>query len=165
MQKLPRPTTDEDRAELKSATRASLRALKASSFAMVTRVDEPALSKYGSLAEAAHFMPVDVLADLQKEYGHGVASPLLEALAAQAGFRLVPVVADDDSGGGIEIEHISAAHKEVGEGMAASLRAVGSTDLTLVREARREVAESYAAIAAKKIALARQERNILRRRA
>ena len=163
MDKLPRHTTDEDRAELKAATRHSLRAAKANSFAHVTRVDEARLSKYGSLAHDDSFMPVDVLADLQGEFGRGVSSPLLEALVRQAGFRLVPL--DDNGGEGesLDVDDVSSQLKESGEANVAALRAVGSTCLHTVREAKREASEGIEVASRNLRKLAAYEQRLLRR--
>jgi len=142
MDKLPRHATEEDRAELKAATRHSLRVAKATAFAQVTRVDEAQLSKYGSLAHGESFMPVDVLADLQGEFGRGVASPLLEALARQAGFRLVPLEDDGGEGESLGVDDVTSQIKESSEANIAALRAVNSTCLHTVRDAKREAAEA-----------------------
>lgn len=165
MDKLPRPTTQEQRDDLKQMTRASLRKVKGAKFALVTRYEAAELSKFGSDHPdcADRFMPVDVLADLQLELPHGVAAPLLEALAHLGGFKLVPLDEGDDSGEGVCVERVGLVMKEGGEAKSAALRAVGSTCLDTVRTARRETAEAREAYAAMATALARQERHILRR--
>lgn len=140
---LPRPTSDDERRDLKLMTRAALRLVRASKFALVTRASETQLSNYGSdsAEHAERFMPVDVLADLQKELPRGVASPLLEALAALGGLRLV--AADEDDGGdGASLDDIGRVAKEGGEAKAASLRSIGSACLATVATARREVGEA-----------------------
>ena len=162
MDKLPRHTTDEDRAELKAATRHSLRVAKANAFAHVTRVDEAQLSKYGSLGHGESFMPVDVLADLQGEFGAGIASPLLEALARQAGFKLVPLDDDGGTGEALDVDDVSSQIKESSEANIAALRAVGSTCLHTVREAKREASEAIERQARNYRKLAAHEGRLLR---
>lgn len=60
-----RPTTDQDRARLKSAVRRLLRGCGGQEEAAeVTRVGQQTLSRYGSLTHENDHMPVDVLMDL-----------------------------------------------------------------------------------------------------
>jgi hypothetical protein len=157
--KLPRATTDEERAELKSATRHSLRQVKANRFAMVTRVDEARISKFGSISEPDSFMPADVILDLQHEYGPGVASPLLTALAALAGFRLVPIEAAID-GEPLTVGDVSTLIKEGGEAKAAALAATDTTCLHTVRAARKEIGDAALVYSMVDGKLARHERRL-----
>ncbi|MBO6758299.1 MAG: hypothetical protein JJ902_18330 [Roseibium sp.] len=60
-----RPTTDHDRAALKAAVRALIRACgNQEQAAMATRVGQSTLSRYGSIAHANEHIPLDVLMDL-----------------------------------------------------------------------------------------------------
>ncbi|NVP56064.1 hypothetical protein [Mycoplana rhizolycopersici] len=82
-----RPTNEHDRRDLKAATNRALRKVGAANFAPETRVREAQLSKYGSLGDDENFMPLDVVADLERVLG----DPMITAqLAALSGFRLVP---------------------------------------------------------------------------
>jgi hypothetical protein len=163
MDKLPRPTTEDERAEIKAATRHSLSIVSGKRFSLVTRVQAPALSNYGSISEPKDFMPVDVLADLQKEFGRGIASPLLEALASIAGFKLVPLD-DGDDDDVLGFEDVGTMLKEGGEASASALKVASSpTNLAAIRDARKEIGESIAVKAAAARKLAQQERRLLRR--
>lgn len=165
MEKLPRNTTDDERAALKAATRQSLKIVSGARFSLVTRVLPPALSSYGSLSEGKDFMPVDILADMQVEFGRGVASPLLEELAALAGFRLVPLDDVDDSAP-LGVDDVGEMIREGGEGNAAALHAATTpTCLQAVRAARKEVGESIAIKVSAARKLAAQERRIMARTA
>lgn len=163
MEKLPRNTTDEERDALKAATRHSLKIVSGKRFSLVTRVGAPTLSEYGSIAQPKDFMPVDILLDMQREMPAGVPSPLLDELAALAGFRLVPLEEDDD-GGALDLDDVGTMMKEGGEAKAAALKAAAApTCLRTVRAARKEIGESIAVktVAARK--LAAQERGLLAR--
>lgn len=88
MNKLTRRAEPRALFALKAATRHALEiAGGGERFAWVTRVNPPALSKYADALGDA-FMPLDVAADLDREIGSPV---MAEALAASAGYRLVPV--------------------------------------------------------------------------
>lgn len=109
--KLPRSTSDDERNELKAATRQALAIARPTRFAAVTRVDAPALSKYGDPFTANAFMPIDIVADLERDLG----APLItEALAALQGYRLVPV-GDGDAGGRIGVDDLASLSKEGGD--------------------------------------------------
>ena len=163
MDKLHRPTTEDERAEIKAATSHTLAIVSGKRFSLVTRVQAPALSCYGSMSEPQDFMPVDVLADLQKEFGRGIASPLLETLAGIAGFKLVPLD-DGDEMQALGFEDVGTMMREGGEASASALRAASSpADLAAIRDARKEIGESIAVKAAAVRKLAQQERRLLRR--
>ena len=82
-----RPTTADERRQIKAATRRlSKLAGGAESACHVTRVGAPTLSKYGSLEHTEHFMPADVILDMEKDIGSPVVTA---ALAGLAGYRLV----------------------------------------------------------------------------
>lgn len=165
MEKLPRNTTDEERDALKAATRHSLKIVSGKRFSLVTRVGAPALSEYGSIAQPKDFMPVDILLDMQREMPDGVAVPLLEELAALAGFRLVPLDEGED-GAPLALDDVGDMIREGGEGNAAALAAATApTCLHTVRTARKEIGESIAVKAAAMRKLARQERHIMTRAA
>jgi len=163
LRKLPRPTTPEQRRDLKVMTRASLRMVRVTKFALMTRYEAEALSKFGSDAEEHEnkFLPVDVLADLQLELPEGVASPLLELLAEIGRFRLVPIDGDD-GGDGISLSDVRGVMKEGSEAEAAGLAAAANTTcLSTVRQARKEVQEAKQSYAAFERKLARHEQAIL----
>jgi hypothetical protein len=164
LNQLPRPTSIEQRGDLKRMTRASLRMVTAAKFALVTRYETGQLSKFGSdhPDDENKFLPVDVLADLQMELPRGVAAPLLDLLAAIGGFRLVPL---DDAGGGagIDLDDVGAMLRENGEAEAAALAAAGSASLATVRQARKEIGEARAVASLTDHKLAVQERSLLRR--
>lgn len=163
MLKLDRNTTPEERDALKAATRHSLKKIVAAKFAPVTRVLPPALSDYGSIAAPGDFMPVDILADMQKEYGHGVASPLLEEIAAQAGFKLVPLDSGD-GGEALGFDHVGQMMKEGSEANVASLQVAASpTCLASIRAARKEIQEDIEVKSAAIRKLAQQERRVMGR--
>ncbi len=82
-----RPTNEHNRRDLKAVTNRALRQVGASNFVQETRVREAQLSKYGSLGDDENYMPLDVVADLERVLG----DPMITAqLAALSGFRLVP---------------------------------------------------------------------------
>ena len=82
-----RPTTAVDRRQIKAATRRlSKLAGGAECACHVTRVGAPTLSKYGLLDHHEHFMPADIILDLEKDIGSPVVTA---ALAGLAGYRLV----------------------------------------------------------------------------
>ncbi len=163
MDKLPRASSDDQRAALKAATRASLKIVNGARFSLVTRVLPPALSNYGSVSEPKDFMPVDIVADMQAEFGRGIASPLLEELAAQAGFRLVPLD-DSEDGKPLDLDDVAALIREGGEAKAAALKAASDPAcLTTIRTARKELGESITVKSVALRKLASQERRIMAR--
>jgi len=145
--KLPRPSSPEDRLELKAATRRALSLARVTAFAMVTRVDAPALSKYAAPQEDGHFMPIDVLLDLERDIGSPV---ILETLAALQGYRLVPVHepqgGEDQFLGGItDIADITREGGDVVQSLAAAMRD-GKIDGAEKRTVRMEIAENIAVL-------------------
>lgn len=163
MEKLPRNTTDEERYALKTATRHSLKLVVGQKFSLVTRVQAPALSEYGSIAQPKDFMPVDIVLDLQREMPEGVPSPLLTELAALSGFKLVPHDSPGD-GDELDIDDVDQMMREGGEANVSALRAASSpTCLAAVRAAKKEISDD---VSVRKVALrklAGQERRLLRR--
>lgn len=85
-------TNDHERRDLSAATNRALREYGAANFAPSTRVKEAQLSKYGNVQDDENFMPVDVVADLERALGTPV---ITEQLARLSGFRLV---ADEGDG-------------------------------------------------------------------
>lgn len=82
-----RPTNEHERRDLSAACNRALRTYGAANFAPDTRVGEAQLSKYGNVNDDDNFMPIDVVADLERL----VQTPIVtEQLARIAGFRLVP---------------------------------------------------------------------------
>lgn len=140
MSKLPRPSTERERLELKDATRRSLSLLgKLASFAAVTRVEVPVLSKYGSPSETTAFMPIDVALDLARDTGSLL---IVETLAAMLGYRLVPL--DGAPAEKIGIEDLGALMREGNdvEQKLTDALADGVIDPAERRELRQEIAEN-----------------------
>lgn len=87
-----RPTTEHQRRQLKATVRRLLEmAGGVSSFKHVTRVQEPALSKYGSPDDTSGHMPIDIAMDLMLDTG---SNGILSAMAAMLGYKLVALNAD-----------------------------------------------------------------------
>jgi hypothetical protein len=84
---IERPTTLAERKEIKTVCSRAIRQVGAANFVHDTRVSEGQLSKYGALADV-DYMPVDVLADLERVIGYPLVS---EFLAGLAGYVLTPV--------------------------------------------------------------------------
>ena len=143
-EKLPRPSTEQERLELKAATRRALQlAGRANAFALVTRVEGPVLSKYASPAEQTAFMPVDVVLDLEREAGSPV---LTEILAAMQGFRLVPIGEGERQPVGYEdLARLNKESSDVVQSLANGLRD-GDLDPAERRGTRQEIAENIAAL-------------------
>lgn len=164
MQKLPRRSSEDDRADLKAATRNALRQVSAKSFALMTRIDEPALSKYGSLSEPASFMPADVIVDLQHEFGVGmVPSPVLAELARICGFQLLPLDVDGDAGtGSVDLmADLAAMQREGSESVSATLAAaINSTCASTLTAARKEIREGVSAFVRADRSIGRRQRQL-----
>lgn len=141
--KLPRPSTEADRLELKAATRHALElAGRANTFAMVTRVEPPALSKYASPAEMTAFMPVDVVLDLDREIG---APMLTQALARMLGYRLVPI--EPDAAGTVGLEDLAEVQRETGDVVQKLATALpDGIDAQERRELKKEIGEGIASL-------------------
>lgn len=138
--KLPRSTSDDERNELKAATRQALAIARPTRFAAVTRVDAPALSKYGDPFTTNAFMPIDVVADLERDIG----APLItEALAALQGYRLVPI-GDGEPCERIGVDDLASLSKEGGDVMQtiATAMADGRIDGNERRAIAAEIAEN-----------------------
>lgn len=142
--KLPRLTTDAERAEIKNATRRALDfAGKRASFAAVTRVDEPVLSKYCDPFSPTHFMPIDVLCDLAKEVGAPAAFGQILALF---GCRVAPIDDGDGTASRIDAGDIVSVAREAGEAVAAVAALGGGQSPEAVRAARKEIGEAKRAL-------------------
>jgi hypothetical protein len=143
-EKLPRLTTDAERAEIKNATRRALDfAGKRASFAAVTRVDEPALSKYCDPFAPVHFMPIDVACDLAKEVG---APDVFNQIVALFGYRLAPLDESDGCGETLGTQDVVTVAKEAGEAVAAVAALGGARTPEAIRTARREIGEAKHAL-------------------
>jgi hypothetical protein len=88
-----RPTTPEERRDLKMLTQRAIRNVGGSNFANDTRVVESKLSEYGNPAHEKQFMPIDVVADLERVLGYPI---ITEHLAQLQGFRLTTDAATAD---------------------------------------------------------------------
>ncbi|MDX8513566.1 phage regulatory CII family protein [Mesorhizobium captivum] len=142
--KLPRKITETERLDLKAATRAALEMARPTKFALVTRVDAPALSNYGSPSEPEKFMPIDVVVDLCRDIG---SPAIVEEMARMLGFRLAPI-AEAEAGGQVGVGDIAAISKEANDvvGTIARGLADGRLDGAETREARKEIAENIRAL-------------------
>lgn len=143
MNKLPRPTQPEELLDLKAATRRDLSLARANAFALITRVDAPVLSKYGSPSELGHFMPIDVLVDLIRDTG---SHDVLSIIAGLVGMKLVPM--DGDEGDELTYDDAARMIKESGEAGPAVLAAADPAKrdcLDTIGTARREIQEGIAA--------------------
>ncbi len=138
--KLPRLTSEHDRLALKAATRAALAlAGGVARFELATRVQAPALSKYAAPQETIAFLPIDVAADLDRDIG---APVIAEALAALAGYRLVP--ADAPAAGTPNLADVARIMREtcdVSDALTAAL-ADGRVTRTEARAIDREIEEA-----------------------
>lgn len=144
MPKLPRPTSEQDRLELKTASRHALEMARASKFAMVTRVEAPALSKYGDPFNPDAFMPIDVALDLDRDIGSPM---LLAALAELEGYELTPASATPARGVGVE--DLATVAKETGDVIQTLAAALADgIDSHERRALRREIAEAIRALRA-----------------
>lgn len=141
--KLPRPTSEADRLDLKAATRQALDLARPSKFALITRVEVPALSNYSSPSEMEKFMPVDVVVDLCRDIGSPI---LVEEMARLLGFKLVPL--DPEEGGDVGYEDIADLSREGGDVVQTLANGLkdGRLDPGERREARREIAENVAVL-------------------
>jgi hypothetical protein len=81
-----RPTSDQERRSLKTVTQRGVREAGGSNFAADTRVVESKLSEYGSVQHERSFMPIDIVADLERIIGYPLIS---EHLVQMQGFRIV----------------------------------------------------------------------------
>lgn len=141
--KLPRRAAPADLFALKAAVRHALAiAGGGERFAAVTRVNAPALSKYGdALGEA--FMPLDVAVDLDREIG---APVIAEALAAAHGYRLSP--ADPAAAGAPNFADVAKIMREscdVADALTDAL-ADGRIGPNEARTIDREIEESIAVL-------------------
>lgn len=133
-----RPTNEHERAGLKAVTNRALRQVGAANFAPDTRVSEGQLSKYGSVSEDEKYMPLDVIADLERVIG----DPMISAyLAGLSGFKVVP---DEHGHRAPTMEDVSAVADSKGRLLSALITALidGHVDhhekrnlLPLVRDA------------------------------
>lgn len=139
--KLPRPTSEQDRLDLKAATRRALELARPTKFAPVTRVDAAALSRYGAISEPEKFMPIDVVVDLCRDIGSPI---LVEEMARLLGYRLVPIE-EPAEGGKVDLQDISDLSRENSDvvvALAAGLK--DGFDASHRREALRELSEERA---------------------
>jgi len=88
-----RPTSQEERRDLKATVGRLLRQVGASNVAKESRVGEAHLSRYASPREK-EFMPLDVVADVERMAGYPLVT---EFMAQMSGFRLVQNESDADA--------------------------------------------------------------------
>lgn len=146
---LRRPTSADDREDLKMRVRAALRAVRANAFALVTRGEEGTLSRYGSDTFPDTHMPIDVLADLEREHmdKFGAPSPVLSQLAALIGMKLVPAGEGDGAAsvGLGDILDVSREGADVVQSLGRAL-ADGRVDGRERDEVRGEIAQNIVAL-------------------
>ena len=81
-----RPSHEQQRNALKNAFKHLVRLAGGGTFADMTRVNGPALSKYGSISEPDHHAPIDVVLDAELQ----AETPIITMLLADLqGFELV----------------------------------------------------------------------------
>jgi hypothetical protein len=144
--KLPRKITETERLDLKAATRAALEMARPTKFALVTRVDAPALSNYGAPSEPDKFMPIDVVVDLCRDIG---SPAIVEEMARMLGFRLTPLQAEADGGEAVGVSDLAAVSKGANDVLgtiAAGLADDGRLDGSEKRQVRKEIAENIATL-------------------
>jgi hypothetical protein len=142
--KLPRKITETERLDLKAATRAALEMARPTKFALVTRVDAPALSNYGAPSEPEKFMPIDVVVDLCRDIG---SPAIVEEMARMLGFGLVPLAAASNAAPAVGYADIATVSKEANDVIATIAEGLaddGRLDGSEVREVRREIADNIA---------------------
>lgn len=84
--KLPRPSTDRERLELKGVVRHALDQAGVRAFALATRVEPGKLSEYADPNRPDRHMPIDVALDLDKD----LKAPTVVAMLAELlGYELV----------------------------------------------------------------------------
>lgn len=141
--KLPRRAVPADLYALKAAVRHALTlAGGGDRFALVTRVNGPALSKYAD-ACGDQFMPLDVAVDLDRDIG---AQVVAEALAAAHGYRLTP--ADPATNGAPNLADVAKIMREscdVADALTAAL-ADGRIGPAEARAIDREIEEAIAVL-------------------
>lgn len=113
-----RPSSDADRLALKAAFRAQMRACGGQEAAAdVTRVGQPALSRYGAASHPNEHAPLDILLDLVRDTGNPV---VLQRLCRLAGGAYVPL-----SGFGADAGPRGGSNATPGFWTKALLEAVG----------------------------------------
>lgn len=135
--KLPRPSTEQERLELKGVTRHALDQAGTRSFSMVTRVEPGKLSEYADQNKLDRFMPIDVALDLDKD----LKAPTITAMMAELlGYELV--LAEAAPQRAVHAGDIGTLAKETGDvvqKLAAALH-----DLTIDNHERREIRSEIA---------------------
>jgi len=125
MSKLPRPSSEQERLDLKADWRAQLKlAGGGERFSLITRGEKAVMSKYGAPDDPL-FPPIDVVLDLCRDTG---STALLDTLARQLGFRLVAADAADDHD--ISMTDIATVVTEGAEFVAALSRAAEDGKIT-----------------------------------
>ena len=141
-----RPTSAQDHALLKTATRALIRAAGGvEGAAMITRVGKSQLSNYQSPNHDSEFMPLDILADLERDAGTPFVT---RALAAMSGGYFTPI---KQSASKKELAaHIASIGKEISDVMHHASTALIDAKIS-DKEAEtitREIDEAIQALAA-----------------
>lgn len=111
-------TNEHERRDLSAATNRALRDYGAANFAPSTRVKEAQLSKYGNVHDDENFMPLDVVADLERALGMPIVT---EQLARLSGFRLV---ADAGEAAAPSLADVGAVADSKGKLLAALITAL-----------------------------------------
>ena len=141
---LPRLSSDNERRRLKAATETAVKMSGGLAFEPHTRVRKAVLSKYGGVSEPDHFIPLDVILELDR---HNGAPLITSALAAMLGFRLTPEAQSDEEE--IGLADAQAIAKETGDVVNLLLSILTSKprmDAADWRDVLREVTEAKAAL-------------------
>jgi hypothetical protein len=143
---VPRLATDAERRHIKTVTRHALDAVGGGeAFSPATRVEKAALSKYAGPAYPDHFIPADVLLELDRLAG---APLLVSTLARMLGYRLVPAEGDAPQAK-LDLSDAQSVAKETGDVVNLLLTLLSSgrdLDAADRREILREVTEAKAAL-------------------
>ncbi|MBZ0161935.1 MAG: hypothetical protein K8H74_04410 [Notoacmeibacter sp.] len=141
---IPRASTEAERRRLKSATEQAVKMAGGADFEPHTRVKKAALSKYGGMAEPDHFIPLDVILELDR---HNGAPVITGVLARMQGFELRPIAAQEEDE--LQLGDAQAIAKETGDvvnlllGLLTSGKRLDAADR---RDLMREVAEAKATL-------------------
>ncbi len=141
---IPRESTDDERRRLKSITARAVKMAGGAEFEPHTRVKKAALSKYGGRAEPDHFVPLDIILELDR---HNGAPMITGVLARMQGFELRPIRAEEEDD--LHLGDAQAIAKETGDvvnlllGLLTSGKRLDATDRS---DLLREVTEAKAVL-------------------
>lgn len=129
--KYPRAGTEQQRLQLKAATRALIELNGGlESASCVTRVAKSQLAAYASINEATAYAPLDVILDLEAAVGRPLATDALATIQHLAVVPMaLPVVTTRDWHG-----CLGTLSKEIGDAMQKMGRALASDGVVTARE-------------------------------